>query len=97
MKFIRNVLFVISFLLLPFAAQAEPLDINSADAAALAAAIDGVGEVKAQAIVAYRNEYGSFKSVDDLVLVKGIGVKTVEKNRDKLTVGSAPTTEAASQ
>lgn len=63
-----------------------PIDINTADAEALAAAIDGVGMTKAKAIVAYRDLHGPFTSVDDLVLVRGIGTQTVEGSRDNLTV-----------
>jgi competence protein ComEA len=73
-------------LCLSFAIHAAAVNINTADAAALAAAIDGVGMKRAEAIVAYRNEYGPFKSVDDLVKVKGLGEKTLDNNRDKLTV-----------
>lgn len=65
-------------------ANAEPLDINSADAPAIAATISGIGPARAAAIVAFRNENGPFGSVDDLVLVKGIGMATIDKNRDKL-------------
>ncbi|MEJ1295931.1 MAG: helix-hairpin-helix domain-containing protein, partial [Candidatus Sedimenticola sp. (ex Thyasira tokunagai)] len=39
------------------------------------------GEAKAQAVIAYREANGPFKSADDLAMVKGIGKKTVEKNR----------------
>jgi len=62
------------------------LDINSADAAAIAAALDGVGLTKAQEIVAYREMFGSFHSVEELADVKGIGVATVEKNRQRIIV-----------
>jgi len=65
---------------------AGPVDINTADAAALAAAMKGVGLQKAEAIVAYRKANGPFKRVEDLTLVKGIGIKTVEQNRANLTV-----------
>jgi competence protein ComEA len=65
-------------------ASAETLDINSADADSLAATITGIGPARAQAIVAFRKANGPFSSVDDLVLVKGIGSATVDKNRDKL-------------
>lgn len=67
-------------------AYAESIDINTADATALAAAMTGIGPAKAEAIVAYRKEHGPFQSLDDLALVKGIGSATVEKNRDRLTV-----------
>ena len=67
-------------------AHAEPLDINSADATTIAATITGIGPARAEAIVAFRNENGPFGSVDDLVLVKGIGLATIDKNRDKLKV-----------
>ena len=63
----------------------EPVNINTADAETLAT-LQGIGEKRAEAIIDYRNRYGPFVSVDDLVKVKGIGVKTVEKNRDRMTV-----------
>ena len=66
---------------------AAPVDINRADAETLAASISGVGLSKASAIVEYRETYGPFGSVDDLALVKGIGSRTVDKNRDNLTAG----------
>lgn len=55
----------------------EPVDINTADAVALAAAIDGVGLKRAAAIVAYREANGPFSSVRDLTMVRGVGEKTV--------------------
>lgn len=67
-------------------ANAESIDINSADASTIAATITGIGPARAEAIVAYREANGPFASVDDLVLVKGIGGATLEKNRSKLTV-----------
>lgn len=70
-------------------AWAAPVNINNADAPALMAAIKGVGEKKAQAIIRYRKEHGPFKSVDELANVPGIGEKTVEKNRNNMTVGKS--------
>ena len=67
-------------------ASAEAIDINTAGADRLAAAITGIGPARAAAIVAFRRANGPFASVDDLVLVRGIGSATVEKNRAKLTV-----------
>ena len=69
-------------------AWAEPLDLNTADAKALAEVMVGVGPAKAEAIVEYRKAHGPFREVDDLVLIKGIGAETIVKNRDKLTVVS---------
>ena len=66
-------------------AEQPTVDINAADAARLAETIVGIGPARAEAIVAFRNSNGPFKSVDDLMLVKGIGGTTVEKNRDRLT------------
>ena len=67
---------------------AEQVDINTADASALASAIDGVGEKKAATIVAYRDAHGPFNSVDELVAVKGIGAVTVDRNRQNLIVAT---------
>ena len=66
--------------------QAAAIDINTADAQTFASTLKGVGISKAEAIVAFRTAHGPFLTVDDLVLVKGIGLATVEKNRDSLTV-----------
>ena len=67
---------------------AEQVDINTADASALASAIDGVGEKKAATIVAYRDAHGPFNSVDELAAVKGIGTATVDRNRQNLIVAT---------
>lgn len=75
---------------LAFAAdRAEPVDVNTASAETLAAAIHGVGLKRARAIVLYREEFGAFSSVDQLAEISGISAKTVERNRDRLTVGEA--------
>ncbi len=66
--------------------QSATLNINTADAAALAAGLVGVGPAKADAIVAYRTEKGKFTSIDQLLDVKGIGQATLEKNREKISL-----------
>lgn len=76
-------------LALTASAFAAKVNVNTADAATIAAALNGVGEAKAEAIVAYRQEHGPFKSADQLAEVKGIGLKTVEKNRELIEVGSS--------
>lgn len=65
--------------------QTQLININYADLDQLQQ-LDGIGKVKAQAIIDYRETYGAFKTVDELVNVGGIGEKTLEKNRDKITV-----------
>ncbi len=85
-------LFLSLLMLVAVQVQAGPVDINSADAGTLAAAIVGIGEKKAASIIQYREANGRFATIDDLVRVKGIGSATVEKNRQNLTV-SAPRAE----
>ncbi|MGD9584869.1 MAG: ComEA family DNA-binding protein [Lysobacterales bacterium] len=70
------------------AVQAGPVNINTASAEQLTE-LNGIGLVKAQAIVAYREQNGAFKSADQLANVKGIGLKTVEKNRANIAVAAA--------
>lgn len=70
---------------------AEKVNINSADAATIDRVLLNVGPTKAAAIVAYRKANGAFRSAEQLALVKGIGLKTVEKNRDRIVVGAAAT------
>jgi len=64
------------------------ININTADAATLAREMKGIGESKARAIVEHRQKNGAFRSVDELALVKGIGAKTLDNNRARLTVGA---------
>ncbi|MFD0739377.1 ComEA family DNA-binding protein [Lysobacter koreensis] len=66
---------------------AETVNINSADAATIDRVLLNVGPSKAEAIVAYRKANGAFRSAEQLALVKGIGLKTIEKNRDRIVVG----------
>ncbi len=88
MKRIIALLFAALMLVLPLGLSAEGgvININIATAEELQS-IDGVGEVKATAIVADREVNGPFANVDDLTRVKGIGQKTVDRNRERLTVG----------
>ena len=67
-------------------AQAEKVNINTANAEQIASGISGIGENKAKAIVEYRTSHGEFKSIDALQNVDGIGEKTIEKNKDKITL-----------
>lgn len=77
------------------AMEARLVNVNTASAADFAA-VKGIGEVKAQAIVEYRAKNGPFKSVDDLVQVKGIGEKLLAKLRPQLVLeAGAPPAPAA--
>lgn len=67
----------------------QPVDINKASAEELAAALDGVGAAKAERIVDYRDKHGAFKHADELVKVKGIGLATVDKNREYIRIGKS--------
>ena len=68
---------------------------QQADAATLAKSLDGIGGSKAQAIVAWRDAHGPFKSVDDLSQVKGFGPKTLERNRAAILLTGGPADPAA--
>lgn len=75
---------ILGMLVLTSTAFAAPVNINTADAQTLAENIKGIGPKKAQAIVTYRRENGSFKSIHDLAKVKGIGEKLVARNKSDL-------------
>ena len=85
--------FVLGVVMSGAAWTAERININTADAAALGQGLTNVGPVKARAIVTYRRQHGPFLRVEDLTRVKGIGTATVERNRQRMTVGArqAPT------
>ncbi|MDH5387898.1 MAG: helix-hairpin-helix domain-containing protein [Gammaproteobacteria bacterium] len=85
MKIIQSVL--LSLLLsISVSVFAAPVDINKADAATLSAELVGVGEKKAEAIVAYRDANGPFKSSAELMNVKGIAEATLKKNADNIII-----------
>ena len=57
-----------------------------------------IGPAKAEAIVAHRKANGAFRSAEQLAMVKGIGLKTIEKNRDRIVLGAvAPARKPASK
>lgn len=89
MNFLKNLLLALALSLPLYVSAGEPVNINTADAAAIADNLNGIGEAKARAIIEYRQKNGPFKSADELVNVKGIGLKTVEKNRDLIRTGGA--------
>ncbi len=67
-------------------ATAAAVNINKADAATLAATLNGVGMARAEDIIRYREAFGPFTTVDQLAEVKGIGTATVDKNRSLITL-----------
>ncbi len=81
-----HTLVLTTILLFSSAAFAGKININNASAEQIASAMTGIGENKAKAIVDYRSSHGKFKSVQDLENVDGIGSKTVEKNKDNISL-----------
>ena len=68
----------------PIAQQA--VNINTADAETLSAALKGIGLKKAQDIVAHREQHGQFETLNELTDVKGVGAGTVAKNEAVMVV-----------
>ncbi len=83
-------------LVLPFAfllvtslsSYAAPVDVNSADADKLAKSLSGVGPAIAAAIVEYRKQNGPFQSIDELLNVRGVGSKMLERNQKDIVLRS---------
>jgi len=75
---------LISALLMAQSIFAAPVNINTADAQTLAQNLKGIGESKAEAMVQYRETNGAFTDLNSVTLVKGIGQKTVEKNKEDI-------------
>jgi len=67
--------------------SSQKIDINRAEPWLLEA-LPGIGEVLAQRIIDYRSENGSFRRIEELLKVSGIGEATFEKIRDYITVSA---------
>lgn len=76
---------VLIFLFLFFSFAIGAININKANSAQLQR-LNGIGPTKAQEIIKYRKAHNGFRSVDELVNVKGIGVKTVIKIKSQVTI-----------
>lgn len=63
-----------------------PVNINTADADTLTA-LPGIGQVLAERILAYRQQNGSFRAIEEITKVEGIGEKKAEAILDLITVG----------
>ena len=66
-----------------------PVNLNTATSEELQT-VPGIGPATAEKILQMRKNYGAFKSVDDLLAIKGIGPKRLEKMRKYLTVSKIP-------
>lgn len=93
-KIMKNLILLLLFL---FSTNllAAPVNVNTADSKAIADALNGIGIKKADAIVKYRTENGAFATVEDLTKVKGIGQKTLEKNKKDILLTNTPSAEPA--
>ena len=86
-KFFYTAVAIALGILQPLAVWAGPVDINTADAKTLARELQGIGLARAQAIVAYREKNGPFKSAEDLKKIKGVGAHVIELNRSNIQLG----------
>lgn len=68
---------------------AEGVDVNSASAEELAAALPGIGPSKARNIIEWRETHGPFRSIEQLLEVSGIGPRTLENIRPFVRLGDA--------
>lgn len=85
MKTIRIFVTLLALTLSAFV-YASPVDINTADAITLSKNIKGIGIKKAQAIIDYREKNGKFDKIEDLIKVRGIGKKLLQKNINSIIV-----------
>ncbi len=88
MKLIQT-LVTVGALIFTFNVCADPVNINTANAENIAENLKGIGAKKADAIVKFRKDNGKFKAIEELDQVKGIGAKTIEKNRADILLSAA--------
>ena len=74
---------------------AQPVNLNTATSEQLQQ-VPGIGPATADKILKMRKSYGPFKSVDDLLAIRGLGPKRLEKMRKYLTTGKSVTSKPAS-
>ncbi|MBW1925701.1 MAG: helix-hairpin-helix domain-containing protein [Deltaproteobacteria bacterium] len=82
---LKGILCSIFLVLFLFISAFAAINLNTADKAALES-ISGIGPAKAAAIIKYRDAHGSFKSVDELLNVKGIGPKMLENIKGQVEI-----------
>jgi len=76
---------ILAALFLFFSLAFGVVNINKANSAQLQS-LNGIGPTKAQEIMKYRKAHGGFKSVNELLNVKGIGPKTVQKLKSQVSI-----------
>lgn len=87
----KSILLIATLSFLPFVAVANkkppaaPVNLNTATSEELQT-VPGIGPATAEKILLMRKNYGAFRSVDDLLAIKGLGPKRLEKMRKYLTV-----------
>jgi len=74
-------------------AHGGTVNINTADAATLAAELEGVGLARAEAIVQYRETVGRFETPEQLLDVSGIGPRILEWNAERIVIGPERTAD----
>lgn len=62
----------------------QKINLNTATIHQLTGSFKGIGKKRAQAIVQYRLAHHGFKSIDELALIKGLGKKFLQRNRQAL-------------
>jgi competence protein ComEA len=87
MKFFLTLL--VAGFLFTAAWASEPVNVNTASAEEISEALKGIGLSKARLIIDYRETNGTFLHIDELVNVKGIGIKTVDRNRGMIILQDA--------
>jgi competence protein ComEA len=80
----KHLIFATVLSLMTLNASAEPVDLNTASAQEIAKSLNGIGLSKAKKIIEYRNRFGPIDTPEELLAIKGIGEKTLEKNRSKM-------------
>lgn len=82
MKF--QTIFATILFLLSATCFAKDVNINHASAEEISKSLKGIGIKKAELIVEYRRKHGPYKSVEELIKIKGIGTKIVSQNREDI-------------
>jgi competence protein ComEA len=89
MQAVWNTLIALAGLLFSAAASfAGPVNVNTADAATLAAELNGVGVAIAEEIVRDREKNGRFENAEALMRVTGVGPRIIERNREFILTNS---------